>query len=236
MRHSYKDPIMQTLISYGIILLDGKGRVLLVRRRNSFALTDLITGPYPSHERLVYLMTHMTKAEQRMLGARPAFDDLWAQMRCRSNRMDYMRRKLVYETLLPALPKYIAEYPSTYHYAEWGFPKGRPMRGEAPIDTAMREMAEETGIGRECYTVMGTVPQYEERHVTRGILFKSKYFIAVLNQDGQEINLDFQCDEISKIAWVRVDNSKTFIRSYYLDKLAIMDDLPNLPTVPAHTQ
>ncbi len=227
---------MQTLTSYGIILLDNTGRVLMARRRNSFALTDLITGPYPSHDRLVYLMKHMTRREQRMLAECPKFDTLWTQMRCRSNRLDYNRRKLVYDTLAPVLPKYISDYPSQYCSGEWGFPKGRPMRSEIPVDTAIREMKEETGIGPESYNIQASGPHYEECHVTRGIKFKSKYFIAVVDPDGPPISLDFQCDEISKITWVRVEDSKTFIRSYYLEKLAIMEDLPNRPIGQEYTQ
>lgn len=41
-------------------------------------------------------------------------------------------------------------------YRNWDFPKGQPEAGEAPLETALRELAEETGL-RSCALAWGEI-------------------------------------------------------------------------------
>jgi 8-oxo-dGTP pyrophosphatase MutT (NUDIX family) len=76
-------------------------------------------------------------------------------------------------------------------------PKGRMEAGETPEETALREIAEETGIqGRIIRPLMMIRYQYEG--ADRGIIDKEVHYFLVEAEDG---DLKAQTEEITGVAW-----------------------------------
>jgi 8-oxo-dGTP pyrophosphatase MutT (NUDIX family) len=70
--------------------------------------------------------------------------------------------------------------------AFWGFPKGHQEPGEAPLDTAKRELFEETGL--KVKTVLYSEPLFEEYtyEEEKGLVEKKVYFyLAITSKDVQ---------------------------------------------------
>lgn len=77
----------------------------------------------------------------------------------------------------------------------WTFAKGRPNPGEAPAQTALREVAEETGVQA---AVVGHLP-----YVYGGSTSTTAY--AVMRDSGQHGAWD---SETAAIAWVSLDEAQ----------------------------
>ena len=82
----------------------------------------------------------------------------------------------------------------------WSFPKGHVEGNETEIETAKREILEETGIEVNLDPTFREIVSYSPRKDTQKIVV---YFIAKAK------NTDFvpQEDEISEIKWVEIDRA-----------------------------
>jgi 8-oxo-dGTP pyrophosphatase MutT (NUDIX family) len=118
---------------------------------------------------------------------------------------------------------------SEYTEPEWGFPKGRRMRGETDLACAVREFGEETNIPREAYVVLKNIV-FEETFVgLNNIQYKHIYFVALLKQP-ELINLTqrftpMQRREISGIAWKTMEEAEALIRPHHIERLSMLEQL-----------
>ncbi len=77
----------------------------------------------------------------------------------------------------------------------YAFPGGRAEPGETPAQTALRELAEETGISArdpvlfETYDLPGTVPQ--ERH----------FLLSVFTVEADSDAVAIACDDAAGVGW-----------------------------------
>jgi len=81
----------------------------------------------------------------------------------------------------------------------WGFPKGHPDNGESTAETALRELAEETGL-TDCGLI--EAPQFREQYVFtkrsgRKVVKDVTYFIGLVSD--QEVRP--APGEVSALAW-----------------------------------
>lgn len=87
----------------------------------------------------------------------------------------------------------------------WGLPKGTPEKGEEPIDTAERELFEETGIKD---IEIKTEPTLEERYDFEqdGTEYSktNTYYLGFVN----EMTEGNQLDEIDELKWVKIDEAQ----------------------------
>ena len=87
----------------------------------------------------------------------------------------------------------------------WGLPKGTPQKDEKPIDTARRELFEETGIKN---IDIETETTFEEKYnFQQDNIFYSKintYYPGFVNAmtEGDQL------DEIDELKWIRIDEAK----------------------------
>ncbi|MBV9101146.1 MAG: NUDIX domain-containing protein [Candidatus Dormibacteraeota bacterium] len=88
----------------------------------------------------------------------------------------------------------------------WGLPKGNVERGEKPVDAALREMSEETGVPRGDLRVVGALPgsEYVYRRAGR-LIFKRVDHFLVMAPANAELHPDPV--EISEAAWLTVDEA-----------------------------
>lgn len=228
-----KDPVL----SCGILLIDkpslpvvaSEVRVLMIRRKDSMSFAEFIRGKYDPKDidYVSVLMKNMTLKEQASVASEP-FEVLWRQLwgddrtsadfapsRERFNQLD--RVKLMRDNL------------SQYTEPEWGFPKGRRMRGESDLACAVREFAEETNILRDSYVVLKNIVLEETFVGLNNIQYKHVYFVALLkNPDLINLNqrlTSTQRREISGIAWKTMEEAEALIRPHHIERLGMLEQL-----------
>jgi 8-oxo-dGTP pyrophosphatase MutT (NUDIX family) len=228
-----KDPVL----SCGILLVDQPSlpvspsdvKVLMIRRKDSMSFAEFIRGKYEPKDidYISVLVKNMTLKEQASI-ASESFETLWKQLwgddraspdfapsRERYNQLD--RVKLMRDNL------------SEYTEPEWGFPKGRRMRGETDLACAVREFGEETNVSRDAYIVLKNIVLEETFVGLNKIQYKHIYFVALLKHPDM-LNLSqrftsMQRREISGIAWKTMDEAENLIRPHHIERLGMLEQL-----------
>jgi len=228
-----KDPVL----SCGLILAESSQlpidpsvvRLLMIRRKDSMSFAEFMRGRYdPANiEYVGRLIGNMTISEQKMI-AESSFEDIWRSLWgdehangdfavSQSKFAQFDRRAVV------------ANNPSIYDEPEWGFPKGRRIRGESDVDCAIREFGEETNIPRDAYVVLKNIRLEETFEGLNGIVYRHIYFVALL-QHPEMINLTqrftpMQRREISGIAWKTFDECTDLVRPHHVQRAAMIQNL-----------
>jgi len=186
----------------------------------SFA--ELMRGKYePSNIDYVSLLVKNMTIKEQAAFACDSFESLWRQLwgddrtspdfapsRDKFNQLDRMR--LMRENL------------SEYTEPEWGFPKGRRMRGESDMACAIREFDEETNIPRESYVVLRNITLEETFRGLNGVDYRHMYYVAILKHP-EMLNLTqrfthMQRREISGIAWKSFEEAEALIRPHHVER------------------
>lgn len=228
-----RDPVL----SCGILLIDSPSlpvspdvvNVLMIRRKDSMSFAEFMRGKYEltDTDYIDVLIKNMTLKEQAGIACE-SFETLWKQLwgddrtsadfapsRARFlqlDRVDLMRRNL-----------------SAYTEPEWGFPKGRRMRGETDMACAVREFGEETNIPRDAFVVLKNIVLEETFTGLNAVQYKHLYFVAVL-VDPTAVNLTqrftpMQRREISGIAWKTLEDAESLIRPHHIERLGMLSQL-----------
>jgi 8-oxo-dGTP pyrophosphatase MutT (NUDIX family) len=198
--------------------------VLMVKRKDSMAYMEFIRGKYAmdSLDLVKRLISNMTIDEQKKITTEE-FDTLWTEMWGKgrdTHSIEYEVSKRQYDTL--DRQTLVKENSSKYVDPEWGFPKGRRMKGESDVDCAVREFWEETNIPSEAYEVLPAKSYTEVFTGTNGINYKHTYFIALL-KDSKLINTSqkltaMQKREVSAVAWKTLKQAKDITRPHYSER------------------
>jgi 8-oxo-dGTP pyrophosphatase MutT (NUDIX family) len=201
----------------------------MIRRKDSMSYAEFMRGKYEvtDQDYISVLIKNMTLKEQAGLCCEP-FEVLWKQLwgddrtsadfapsRIRFNQLN--RVQLMRDNL------------STYVEPEWGFPKGRRMRGETDIACAVREFGEETNIPREAFVVLKNIVLEETFTGLNSVQYKHLYFVAMLT-DPNAIDLTqrftpMQRREISGIAWKSLDEAEELIRPHHVERAGMLVQL-----------
>lgn len=231
-----KDPVL----SCGILLIDSPTlpvdsavvNVLMIRRKDSLSYAEFMRGKYEPTD-IAYVSTlvkNMTLKEQAAL-ATETFETLWKSLwnddrssaeqvasREKFNTLD--RMQLMIENLSP------------YTEPEWGFPKGRRMRGETDIACAIREFGEETNIPREAYSVLKNIVLEETFTGLNGIPYRHLYYVALLKNpeliDLRQKFTPMQRREISGIAWKCFMEADALIRPHHIERRSMLTQLKDV--------
>jgi 8-oxo-dGTP pyrophosphatase MutT (NUDIX family) len=173
------------------------------------------------------LIGNMTRNEQQLISDSP-FDVIWKSIWGDEHlNGDYMPSQTKFNQLdRLAL---VANNPSAYDEPEWGFPKGRRIRGESDVDCAIREFNEETNIPRDAYIVLKNIRLEETFEGLNGIVYRHIYFVALMKH-SEMINLaqrftPMQRREISGIAWKTFDECEHHVRPHHVQRLAMIQEL-----------
>jgi 8-oxo-dGTP pyrophosphatase MutT (NUDIX family) len=205
--------------------------VLMVKRKDSMAYMEFIRGKYPmdSLNLVKRLISNMTIHEQKRI-ATEDFDTLWTDMWGKgrdTHSIEYEVSKRQYDTL--DRDTLVKENASKYTDPEWGFPKGRRMKGETDIECAVREFWEETNIPSEAYEVIPTKSYIEIFTGTNDVKYKHVYFLAVL-KDSTLINTTqkltpMQKREVSEVSWKMLKQSKDITRPHYVERKKMLETI-----------
>ena len=234
-----KDPV----ISCGILLLRGVYEplklpvdsktvsVLMVKRKDSMSYMEFIRGKYDADDvnYVGRLLSNMTISEQKLIEDEE-FDTLWTRLWGTgrdSHSQEYTLSKEKYTNM--DRKKLVEQFPSPYKDPEWGFPKGRRMRGESDVECGIREFFEETNISRDAYTLKEDLSFTETFNGTNNIQYRHIYFIALL-RESKAINLKqkltpMQSREVAAVDWKTLSECKTIIRPHYIERKNLMTDV-----------
>ena len=207
-------------------------RVLMIRRKDSMSFAEFMRGKYDiaNMEYIGRLIQNMTIREQTILTTEP-FDSIWRHLwgEDRSSS-DYASSKEKFESL--DIHEVVAQNKSVYSEPEWGFPKGRRIRGESDMDCAIREFTEETNVPREAYVVLKNLLLEETFMGLNNIRYRHVYFVALLKHP-EMVNLQqkftiMQRREISGIAWKTLSECEALIRPHHIERQGMVDQLKSI--------
>lgn len=88
----------------------------------------------------------------------------------------------------------------------WTLPKGTPKRSETAEETALREVAEETGLDVRILTTVGTIEYWFVQRGTR--IHKSVHYFLMEPTGGDLAGHDHEFDEVR---WVPVVEAETLM-------------------------
>ena len=206
-------------------------RMLMERRKDSMSYMEFIRGKYEMTDPpyIHRLIENMTQDEQRKIVEMP-FLTIWSQLWGNgrdTHSPEFYDAKEKFEALDRA--RIVYDHRSPWPEPEWGFPKGRRMRGESDIDCAVREFFEETNIPREAYTLCKNLCFTETFTGTNNVKYKHVYFLAFL-KDSSKIDLEqkltlAQKREVSKVDWIGLGACKSLIRPHYTRRKEIIDEI-----------
>lgn len=231
-----KDPVL----SCGILLIDKPTlpvkpddvRILMIRRKDSMSFAEFMRGKYEVDD-IPYISTlikNMTLKEQASI-ASDSFDCLWRQLwgddRTTS---DYAQSKEKFNLLDRV--QIMRDNLSPYTEPEWGFPKGRRMRGETDLACAIREFDEETNIPRESFVVLKNMILEETFMGLNNIQYKHIYFVA-LTKHPDMVNLaqkftPVQRREISGIGWKTFPEAEALVRPHHVERMGMLQQLKSI--------
>lgn len=183
------------IISYGIACArknkdSGNYEILMIKKRATYSFVDFLRGRYDPlrHYDLEFMFSGMTINEKILIRGR-IFHTLWTY--CYGKEPFRNSEKALYsksekkfnqlcdhqngEFLLDILNR------STNAELLWEIPKGRIGKNESPIDSAIREFEEETGISKDMYRLLFNEGTVEYTFTDGGIKYKYIYYMAILN-------------------------------------------------------
>lgn len=234
-----KDPI----ISCGIILVRGiyepltlpmdpkTASVLMVKRKDSMSYMEFIRGKYDlsKEDYIRRLLSNMTAYEQDLIATK-TFEELWTKLWGAGRDAQSLEFEIARDKFNSLhRDRLIDECRSSFKDPEWGFPKGRRMRGESDLECAVREFFEETNIPAEAYKVVPSLTYTEVFTGTNDVLYKHIYFVAIL-QNSTLFNLKakltaVQRREISAVDWKTLTECRSSIRPHYTARQQIVNEL-----------
>ena len=205
--------------------------VLMVKRKDSMAYMEFVRGKYDvtNMDFIKKLISNMTIQEQILITTED-FDTLWTKLWGQgrdTHSIEYEVSKKQYEEL--DRKSIVESVPSKFNEPEWGFPKGRRMKGETDLECAVREFWEETNIPTESYEVIPSLVFTETFTGTNEVKYKHVYYVALL-KNSKYINTNskltnMQKKEISAVSWKTLKECKNVIRPHYLERKQLIADL-----------
>jgi 8-oxo-dGTP pyrophosphatase MutT (NUDIX family) len=231
-----KDPVL----SCGVLLIDkpslpvqsSQTRILMIRRKDSMSFAEFMRGKYDP-ENLEYVSTlvkNMTLKEQASI-ASDTFETLWRQM-WGDDRMtsDYAQSREKFNMLDRG--SLMRNNISDYTEPEWGFPKGRRMRGESDLSCAIREFDEETNVPCDAFVVLKNIILTETFMGLNNVQYKHVYFVA-LTKSPDMINLTqkltpVQRREISGIGWKTFEEAEALVRPHHIERKNMLEQLESV--------
>jgi 8-oxo-dGTP pyrophosphatase MutT (NUDIX family) len=203
----------------------------MVKRKDSMAFMEFVRGKYEFADReyVKMLLSNMTILEHQLISEQ-SFEKLWRKLWGNGRELDSEEYKSA-QTKFAMLPiaRLLEETPAKFRDPEWGFPKGRRIRGESDVDCAIREFAEETNIDSAAYKVFPEITFTETFVGTNGVSYRHIYFVALL-KDSRQFNLDskltaIQRREVSAVEWKTLKECRNITRPHYTERKKMIAEL-----------
>ena len=245
MGHLYRD-CRFPLTSYGILLFRYNKELndvqyLMICRRHTFGYVEFIRACYEAHstsyvKQLLMEMTIHERTKIQTFTFKELWLDLWQQKTTYYNH-EYVTalnafNRLMDSNMCKELLRTLAD--SVWTTPEWGFPKGKRNVSESPMQCAVREMQEESGLmynqGYKEVERNSSVPTQvtEIFKSTDKRIYRHVYYIythrGVVDYVFNEKNR-MQMREVSDISWFTYTECLAHIRCYNVAKRKMLTDL-----------
>lgn len=188
----------QFIVSYGIACArknqsSGNYEILMIKKRATYAFVDFIRGRYnpENQSELAYTFNQMTINEKIMIKS-CNFDTIWNYCWGRSpekpsekgmyNRSSKKFKELVSMDNGEKIDNLIKR--STHGELLWEIPKGRIHKNELPLQTAIREFEEETGVKPDAYQLLPDEGTIEYTFTDNNVKYKYIYYLAIINRSA----------------------------------------------------
>lgn len=200
---------------------DGIVRLLMVKRRYTYAFNAFICGAYNprSDNDIIALLDEMT-VDEKLDVLSLNFQQLWYRVRLvtRETSSFYVDAYNKYTSFFcaddGARIKSLVRRSHKCAERAWEIPKGKKKHpSESDIDCAIREFYEETGIPRSAYRI--TPGTFHLVINESGVKYDIMYFIAIATrQITKRLNVSSfeQIVEICGIDWVAANDIETFVQ------------------------
>jgi ADP-ribose pyrophosphatase YjhB (NUDIX family) len=228
----------QPITSYGMILYTydpkkNKLMFLMICRKNTIGFVELIRGRYnPNDLHYLNALTRVLTTKEASECLEKTHDELWTEI-CynKNNKSEYWKKELKnsqskWTQSTDIIRASISQMNHRYEYPEWGFPKGRRNYKERSLQTAMRELYEETSITGDSYSIINIEPVIEEYISYDSRSYRNIYYIARLNT---WVNLDIkEHNEVSRVRLLTYDTCINRIRNYEEHKKVLLNNVNNM--------
>ena len=207
-------------------------KILMIRRKHSLNYIEFVRGKYQvNKDNITSLFKLMTINENHKIKTN-TFDELWNEIwiKTAKNKIyqkEYNISKNKFNKLKDNNFFDIDENISSFHEAEWGFPKGRRNPNEKNLTCALREFNEETNIDvNDIHLLERTTYLEEEYNGTDFIKYKHIYYLASSENEVElNINNNNQLYEIGDIGWFTISEAINKIRSYHNTKIILLNKI-----------
>jgi ADP-ribose pyrophosphatase YjhB (NUDIX family) len=238
--HSYKR-CDEPQTSYGIICyqlpktVDDTIKLIVICRKNTIGYMEFLRGKYEvsNEEYICELMNMMTPEERTRILEVYDFEKLRGilgmtrENTTNLNEYNISQRKFNHLLENERLKPLINSSTTQWTTPEWGLPKGRKNPRETVEVCAIREFYEETGLVKKDVLFHPNMKPLEELYKgINGITYKHVYYFAKYMSLDDKLSVDptnfTQAIEISDIKWINQGEICETIRSYHIDKLAVV--------------
>ena len=214
--------------------LENNLKIVLINRRNSFNMIELIRGNYNQNnvdyiKKIFSLMTN----EEILLVKNNNFKFLWKYIWCeniinKKYKHEYEKSEIKFNSITDLIKEIKI---SKYNETEWGIPKGRRKLCETNFECANREFSEETGLINDDYNIINIKPLNEDYNGTDKKHYRNHYYFAELINDNHKFIIDSnnkdQFNEIKCIKLLSIKECKSKIRNYQQEKFKVINNIVN---------
>ncbi len=231
--------------SYGIITYyiddTGKKWLLLVQRKYTYEFCDFIKGNFSNIEQLKYLISRFTEIEKFLIFKFFIGDYvklfLFATPHKTTNTKTYVNFVNNYTTLFIPNFEELNKYTYDSNHIQksinlWEIPRGKKNYWEKPINCAMREFSEETGVEKKKLIHRKDIHVVNEKMIgSNGIEYEFSYYVMKLKfKEDVYINHSIfeQHSEIRNVTWIEYNNALEMFKDTFNERYTILSKLKNI--------
>ena len=214
--------------------LENNLKIILINRRNSFNMIELIRGNY-DQDNIDYIKTifSLMTNEEIFLVKNNNFNFLWKYIWCeniinKKYKHEYEKSKIKFNNIAHVIKEIKI---SKYNETEWGIPKGRRKLNETNFECANREFCEETGLIKNDYKIVNIKPLVENYNGTDNKNYCNHYYFAEFLNDNHNFIIDSnnkdQFNEIKFIKLLSIKECRSKIRKYQHEKFKVINNIVN---------
>lgn len=180
--------------------------VLMVQKKTTYSFFNFVFNKYNYKDirKMSQLFNTMTKPEKQDI-LKFDFEKLWNRIGIDCEPQVYQKKKTKFDNLNKEFITNLIKRSSNADPI-WEIPKGRMEHEELPLNTAIRELYEETNVDRELYRVYADAKPILYTNCTDYMIYQTTYFLGEIIDSKYEpcISFDnhFQMSEIDNIKWV----------------------------------